>query len=240
MEITELVRRMGMWALLCGILCIVFYVLHDIIGAMNYPGYDPMRQAVSDLTAVDAPSFAVASGYVAVYGIFSCICCVLLCIMAREENKYIRTGIYLFTAMQAVSSIGYSLFPLTSSGYDGSMQSFVHVYVLTVLVVILSIASLVSIAIGGFKGGRKPFGVLALIALFCMFFGAAGSAALPVEVFGLVERFSTYSAVVFVGVLGAYGYFCIAGAGIPGGLDKKISYRCRRCRSFHLYVQRGA
>ena len=32
---------------LSGILSIIFYVLHDVVGAMNYPGYNWMSGAVS-------------------------------------------------------------------------------------------------------------------------------------------------------------------------------------------------
>ena len=39
-----------------------------------------------------------------------------------------------------------------------------------------------------------------------MFLGAAGSMGLPKEIFGIVERFSTYSAVVFTGILGVYWF----------------------------------
>ena len=46
--------------------------------------------------------------------------------------------------------------------------------------------------------------ILLMIALGCMFFGAAGSQSLPREVFGILERLSTYSAVVFTGILGVY------------------------------------
>ncbi len=55
------------WLCLSGILSVIFYILHDIIGAMNYPQYDWLSQAVSDLTAKDAPSFVIASGYVSTY-----------------------------------------------------------------------------------------------------------------------------------------------------------------------------
>ena len=54
-------KSMGKWTLICGILGVVFYFMHDIIGARYYPGYEWMKQAVSDLTAADAPSFAAAS-----------------------------------------------------------------------------------------------------------------------------------------------------------------------------------
>ena len=57
-------------------------------------------------------------------------------------------------------SIGYALFPLSSAGYDGSFQSFVHVYVLTILVVTLSIISLITIAVGAFKSKYILLGIL--------------------------------------------------------------------------------
>ena len=84
-------------------------------------------------------------------------------------------------------------------------NSFSHIlYIVTALVAVLSIASLVLIAVGSFREHRKGLGVLSLAALTCMFFGAGGSMNLPKEIFGVAERFSTYSAVVFTGVPGVY------------------------------------
>ena len=189
----SLLKRLGSWSFVCGILSVIFYLLHDLIGAMYYPGYDRMTQAVSDLTAVSAPSYPIAGGLSSVYGIFTGICCACLCIMVKDVRKTLRLGIWLFAAMNAVSAIGYSLFPLTGSGYDGSFQSYVHVYVVTVLVVLLSIVSLILIAVGSFRDGRKGLAVTAIAALLCMCFGAVGSMNLPAEIFGIIERFSTYS-----------------------------------------------
>jgi hypothetical protein len=39
-----------------------------------------------------------------------------------------------------------------------------------------------------------------------MFVGAVGSGNVPKEIFGIFERFSTYSAVVFTAILGIYGF----------------------------------
>ncbi len=192
---------------LSGVASIVFYLLHDIVGAMNYPGYNWTSQAVSDLTATDAPSFVIASGFVTVYKILSCLCCALLCVLiGGEKKKSLRLGVYLFAIMNFISAIGYALFPLSSAGYDGSPQSFVHVYVLTALVVLLSIVSLVLIAVGALKSRYRLLGVLAIFALALMFIGAVGSGSVPKEVFGIFERFSTYSAVAFTGVLGVFGF----------------------------------
>ena len=199
-------KTLGKWTLVCGILSALFYLLHDVIGAQYYPGYEWTKQAVSDLTATDAPSFAVASGYVTVHKVFNCVCSAFLCIMVKNERKALRIGIYLFSLMHGISAVGYALFPLSSSGYDGSVQSFIHVYVLTTLVVLQAIVSLIMIAVGSFKDKNRLLGILAIAAFLCMFFGAAGSANLPKDIFGVVERFSTYSSVIFTTVLGVYGF----------------------------------
>lgn len=206
MEDGQTRNQMRIMTLVCGVLAVVFYFLHDIIGAANYPGYRWMEQAVSDLTATDAPSFAVTSGYVTVYKIFTCICCTCLSFLIKNERKSLRMGIYLFAVMQGISAIGYALFPLTGSGYDGSVQSFIHVYVLTVLVVLLSIVSLIMIAVGSLKGKHRLLGGLAIIALIVMFLGVALSQSAPKEYFGVFERFSTYSATIFTGILAVYGF----------------------------------
>lgn len=200
-------RSLINWLCISGIISIIFYILHDIVGGINYPGYNFMSQAVSDLTAIDAPSFVVASGYVTIYKILNCLCSALVCILAtKESNKIFRIGIYTFSIMNFISAIGYALFPLSSSGFDGSFQTIMHVYVITTLVVLLSIISLILIAIGSFKSNKKILGTLAIISLVLMFIGAVGSANVSKEIFGIIERFSTYSAVIFTGILGIYGF----------------------------------
>jgi hypothetical membrane protein len=194
---------------LAGILAVGFYFLHDVIGAQFYPGYDFLSQAVSDLTAIDAPSRAVAGGLSSVYGTFSIISSMAIVLLVKNHvNKTLKTGIYLFALMNLISNIGYSLFPLSTSGYAGSFQDIMHLYVVTMLVVLLSIASLILIIIGGFKEKRKfqSLSYIAVVALLLMMSGAILSNLVDPSIFGLVERFSTYSAVLFTGVLGIYGF----------------------------------
>ncbi len=202
MEKEKLIRKMQIIASVSGIISVIFYFLHDFIGALNYPGYNWMSQACSDLTAVDAPSYVVSSGYCQIHKTFNILCCVLICLLAMNVRKSLKVGLLIFTTMHLVSTIGYSFFPLTSSGYDGSVQSFIHVYVITAMVVVLSIASLITIAVGSFKDKRKAFGILALVALGFMFAGPMLMATMPLEYFGIFERFSTYSAVIFTAIMG--------------------------------------
>lgn len=206
-DYTGLIRRIGKWTLILGIANLVFYLMHDVIGAINYPGYKWMEQAVSDLTAEDSPVRETAKIFTSLHGKCSIITCVLLSVMVKYVRKSLRVGIYLFTAMHTVSNVGYDLFPLSGKGYDGTFQSFMHVYVITAAVVILSIVSLITIAVGSFKDKRKTLGIPALVALGCMFLGPVGLSVFPKAVFGIFERFSTYSAVAFTAVLGVY--WCI-------------------------------
>ena len=192
---------------LSGIISVIFYLLHDIIGAINYPNYNWLSQAVSDLTATNSPSFIIANEFLTLYKIFNCLCSALLCILIKnEKNKFLRFGIYLFSIMNYISAIGFTLFPLSSDGYDGSFKSFIHVYIITVLVVILSILSLILIAVGSLKRKYNILGYSAIISLVLMFIGAIVSVNISKEYFGLFERFSVYSAVIFTGILGLYGF----------------------------------
>lgn len=205
MEKRGLVNRLC----LSGILALLFYLLHDIVGARLYPGYAWTHQAVSDLTSVTAPSYVVASGLSHIYALFACLCCTLLSILVVEKgNRPFRLGTYLFAAMQWVSAVGYALFPLSDSGYAGTVQDIMHTFVVTGLVVLLSIASLALIAVGAFRMPRqRRLGVCAIAALTAMFAGAIGSGLVPQSVFGIFERFSTYGAVLFTACFGLFGFW---------------------------------
>jgi len=201
-------KKLINWFCLSGVISFVFYILHDVVGAMYYPNYDWMSQAVSDLTAADAPSFMIASGLSSIYGLFGCLCCALVCIVIQgQANRFLRLGVYLFTAMNFTSAVGYSLFPLSESGYAGRFQDIMHLYVVTVLVVVLSIASLIITAVGGFRNKtNRPLAFIALFALGFMFLGVIGVNVVPPNYFGIPERFSVYSAAIFNAVLGIYGF----------------------------------
>jgi hypothetical protein len=197
------------WLSLSGLFAAVFYVLHVVLGTQNYPGYDWLKQAVSDLTAVDAPSYIIASRFTALYGALSCICCVILSLMlTNEKSKLFKYGIYIYTLMNWVSFIGYTLFPLSSSGFKGTIQDIMHFYVVTILVVLGSIGSLVLLIVGGLqKKNHQVIGICAIFTLASMFFGSIGIGIMPKNYFGLVERFSVFSVVIFTGILGVWGFF---------------------------------
>lgn len=193
---------------LSGVLAAVFYFLHVYYGAQNYPNYSHLSQAVSDLTATDAPSFLIASRFSALYSIFSIIGSTTLClIVSNQVNKTFRLGIVLYAVMNGVSGIGYTLFPLSGKGFQGTFQDIMHFYVVTIAVVLLSIVSLLLIFIGGRRHkGTKLIAILGLVALLFMFVGSIGTGAAPEAYFGLFERLSVFSVVIYTALLGFFGY----------------------------------
>lgn len=190
---------------LLGVVSLLSYTAAVVFSPMAYPGYDWMSQAVSDLSAANAPSLKLWNQLSSLYGICGIISIMMLCVVIQGKlTKLIRLGIYAFAIMNWISYVGYSMFPLTESGYAGSFQDIMHM-VVTILVVVLSILALLLIIIGGFKKkSYLSYAVWALIAFFLMMTGAIMSGTVPKEYFGIFERFSVFSATGFNAVLGIY------------------------------------
>ncbi|BBF44395.1 hypothetical protein lbkm_3108 [Lachnospiraceae bacterium KM106-2] len=204
-------KRLINWLGLLGVVSFISYMAAVIFAPLAYPGYDWMRQAVSDLSADNAPSLNLWNQLSCLYSVCAIVSIMMVCVYIQGRlNKTIRVGIYLFAAMNWVSDVGYGLFPLSKAGYAGTFQDIMHTYVVTVGVVLLAILSLVLIIIGGCKEkAYKALAIWAAIILGFMFVGAIGgnlavNGILPKSCFGILERFSTCSATAFNAVLGTY------------------------------------
>ena len=164
-----------------------------------------MAQAVSDLSAANAPSLALWNRLSSLYNACELLCVMMVCVgIQGRKTKLLRTGIYLFAAMEWVSAVGYRMFPLSDSGYAGAFQDVMHM-VVTALVVLLSIASLTVIIIAGARDRScRSYGVCAAVALGMMLVGALGMKIVPAEYFGVVERFSVFAATGFNAALGLH------------------------------------
>ena len=194
---------------LLGIASLLSYTAAVIFSPLDYPGYNWMAQAVSDLSAANAPSLALWNQLSAFYNACEVVCATIVCIgIQGRKTKLLRTGIYLFTIMEWVSAVGYRMFPLSDSGYAGAFQDVMHM-VVTAVVVLLSIVSLTLIIIAGVKDKAcRSYGICAGIALAMMLVGALGMKIVPAAYFGIVERFSVFAATGFNAALGIH-LFCM-------------------------------
>lgn len=199
-------RELIHWLGLLGVISLLSYTAAVVFSPLAYPDYNWMAQAVSDLSAEKAPSKMLWNQLSSLYGICGMISVMMVCVYVSSKkvaDKILRIGIYLFAAMNWVSSVGYGMFPLSESGYAGTFQDMMHVYVITVLTVVLSIVSLVLIMIGGYRTRKfRWIAIFASIALAMMFLGAIGTGAAPKAYFGIFERFSVFAATGFNAVLG--------------------------------------
>ena len=194
---------------LLGIVSFLSYTAAVVFAPLAYPGYNWMAQAVSDLSAANAPSLALWNQLSALYNVGEVVCVTVVCIgIQGRKTKLLRSGIYLFAVMEWISAVGYRIFPLSDSGYAGAFQDVMHMAV-TALVVLLSIVSLVIIIVAGAKSKScHSYGVCAAVALAMMLVGATGMKIVPAAYFGVVERFSVFAATGFNAALGIH-LFCM-------------------------------
>ena len=194
---------------LCGIASFCSYAAAVLFAPMAYPGYNWMAQAVSDLSAANAPSLMLWDQLSALYNACEVVCVTVVCVgIQGQKTKLLRTGIYLFSIMEWISAVGYRMFPLSDSGYAGAFQDVMHM-VVTALVVLLSVISLTVIIVAGVKNKNcRSYGVCAGVSLGMMLVGALGMKIVPAEYFGVVERFSVFAATGFNAALGIH-LFCM-------------------------------
>lgn len=199
-------KELIQWFGLLGVISFLSYIAAMVFSPLAYPGYNWMEQAVSDLSAVGAPSKMLWTQLAALYDICGVVSITIVCIYVKDnlQNKCLRVGIYLFAIMSWISGVGYRMFPLANPDKLGGFQDVMHLAV-TALVVLLSIVSLIVIMVGGYKGHRYvSIANWALVAFLMMFIGAIGTNVVPKEYFGIVERFSVLAATGYNAVLGVY------------------------------------
>lgn len=189
---------------ICGIISLLSYTAMVIFSPLAYPGYAWLSMAVSDLSAVGAPSATLASQLNALFAPCGIVSIMAVCVATQNvTEKPLRFGVYSFCSMEWICNVGYEMFPWVLDAGSASFQNVMHLLV-TVLVVILSLVSLVLVAVGTRKGKYKSLSNWAFCCLAMMLLGAIGSGVMPRTVFGLFERFSIFSTVIFNAVLGVY------------------------------------
>jgi len=192
---------------LFGVIGVFFYFLHVLLGTLFYEGYNPMSQAISDLTASNSPSKNIARPFSFFYGIFTVIFSTYFFVYFKQKiNRCVAFGAGLFCIMTIVSFLGYTFFPLSEAGYAGTFQDIMHMAV-TVAVVLLTIISLILFMIGFFRTQNiKYLGNVSLCTFLLLLTGAMLLNLFPKELFGIAERINVYSIVIYTGILSFWMY----------------------------------
>ena len=182
---------------LFSIISLLSYTSMVIFSPLVYPDYDWKSMAISDLSAEGSPSRTLAHQLNSLYGPCAIVSIMAICVFIGScPSKLVQYSIYSFALMEWISEVGYSMFPWVKNGANNHPQNIMHIIV-TILIVILSLVSLILMAIGARKVEQiSSLSIWAIICLITLFIGPIGTAALPKSVFGIFERFSTFSVVI--------------------------------------------
>lgn len=190
------------WFQILGISILLSYALHDVLGILIYKTYQPLINEVSMLTSVGAPSRIVSTIFSTLYGVLSIVLVGKLIHKVKDiKSKHLNISLYVFLSMHIVSSLGYLFFPLTYG--ENQLIDNIHVYGVTTYVVIASLISTIGLFSYGIKFKIKPLIILSITTIIFMMTGAIGTN-LFVQFFGIFERMSSYSVVIFTSLLGIY------------------------------------
>ena len=194
-----------------GMVGVLFYFTHTILGNILWKDYNPITTYISSLTADGAPNANLLKIFGFIYGI--CMVLMVIGLIAKAFRKYhsmLRIGYVILMIMQLTSLFGYSLFPLTGNKTVMNFQNIMHI-VVTVVVVVTTIASSFFISVGYLKQekmnslGKITLVMAILITVFGMFNPISMS--LQLNILGLTERFAIYTIQALMFMLSYYYTF---------------------------------
>lgn len=180
-----------------GMVGVVGYMLHTIIGNLLWKEYNPITTDISSLTAVGAPNAVLLTLFTSVYGICTILFVAGLIIKSfRKYHLVTRVGYVVMMVMQIISMVGYSLFPLTGDKTVMNFQNSMHIIV-TVAVVFTTIAFGFILAVGYLKQEKiKQLGRFVLVmSIIITITGATNpiGMGMKLNILGLTERLVIYS-----------------------------------------------
>jgi len=205
------VNNISKYLMPLGMVGVLFYFAHTILGNILWAEYNPITMDISSLTADGAPNAELLKIFGFIYGI-----CMLLFGTAlikksfSEAHNLVKIGYTIFMIMQLTSMIGYSLFPLGADKTEMSFQNMMHIIV-TAVVVFTTIAFAFLVSFGYLKQEKtKMLGKVTLVmAILITMFGVLNpiSISLQLNILGLTERLVIYTIQVLVFILSYYYTF---------------------------------
>lgn len=177
--------------MLSGMLSIVFYVLHVVIGGLKWKGYSHLQQPISDLTATGAPNRDLMLMFTTIYGLLALFFAVSFTVLkSAEHHPLVFWGGISFVLLHLVSVL-YPLFPQDLPVSKPTFRGRMHIYI-TALIVPFTILTPFLTGFGFITEPRwHTFGVYSLITgILILIFGGTTAVfyAKKLPYFGLIER----------------------------------------------------
>ena len=188
--------------LICGIFAPILYISTDIFLGLISPGYSFNSQAISELSAIGAPT---RLSWIVMTFIFNPLLTAFgfgVLKAAKEKRSLHITGILL--TIWGFLGFVWLFFPMHQRGEIGSTTDTMHLVMAGVTVFLLTLF----IGLGSATNGKKFRLYSILTILVMLFFGAMTgqqaprvAAQLPTPWMGIMERISVYLPMIWVFVL---------------------------------------
>jgi hypothetical protein len=172
-----------------GVVAPIYYaVVNEVVGALRYPGYDPIARPVSELTATYAPTRPILVPLLVIFDLLIIPFWIAVW-RAAPANRALRLTSGLMLAFRALALLAFP-FPMVADEVLGA--NTIHTVIWGVLTPLLMLAGIGASA-AAFGKRFRVYAILTLVVLVA-FSGLAGvqaaqvTAGEPVRWFGITER----------------------------------------------------
>jgi len=177
--------------MLSGMLAILFYLLHVVVGGIKWKGYSHLQQPISDLTATGAPNRTLMLTFTTIYGLLALLFAVSFTILkSGEHHSLVFWGGISFIVLHIVSVL-YPVFPQDLPDTKTTLKGRMHILI-TALIVPFTILTPFLMGFGFISEPQwNTFGIYSIITgILILVFGGTTAIfyAKKLPYFGLVER----------------------------------------------------
>lgn len=187
--------KLQRWLISLGMIGVISFLIHAILGRVLWPGYNPVTQYVSELTADNSPSAPISRVFVIIYEIcFLAFSLGMVITAFRKHNLRLKIGYTSIFVIAIFSILGYGVFPMTV-GFLFSLKNIMHL-IITTAMFCSTILAVYLLSWGYFKQKLKKLGQITLIAaLLCTTFNLWLLYVLlnGQNIQGLIERLAIYT-----------------------------------------------
>jgi len=174
-----------------GMIAVLFYVLHVVLGGLLWKEYNHLIQPISDLTATGSPDRELMMMLTLIYGILVFVFAVSFTIYeSRNHSKTVFYGGLMLCALFLIS-LTYGLFPEDFPQQSSTVSGSMHIAI-TALIVPFTIMAPIFIGSGIWKEKNwKIVGIYSIISGILILISGSLCAVFfinKIPGFGLVER----------------------------------------------------
>ena len=175
----------------CGIVSSALYVVIDVVGAVTYPGYNYAAQAISEMSAIGAPTAQLLAPFYRLWSLLFLAFTAGVWI-AGGRDRVLRWSAAFMVAV-AIVGAGFAVFPMNERSSEPTFSDTMHLAVAAITILLLS----GTILTGGlaFESAFRRYSSLTVAVMFGFFDLTMRdvpnvAADLPTPFMGLKERVS--------------------------------------------------